>query len=62
MKWKTASAKYRQDIARALTAATPAMPADGNGKPDDLTLRTAMRRCVCCRPSGRDRHVKGQRS
>ncbi|WP_169809064.1 hypothetical protein [Microtetraspora fusca] len=44
MKWKTASAKYRQDIARALTAATPAMPADGNGKPDDLTLRTAMRR------------------
>jgi hypothetical protein len=25
MKWKQASAKYRKDIARALTAATPAM-------------------------------------
>ncbi|MDF5759128.1 hypothetical protein [Spongiactinospora sp. TRM90649] len=43
-KWKTASAKYRQDIARALTAATPALLADDDGKPDDLALRTAMRR------------------
>ncbi|MEV4800420.1 hypothetical protein AB0K18_10430 [Nonomuraea sp. NPDC049421] len=43
-KWKSASAKYRQDIARALTAATPALLRNGKGKPDDLTLRTAMRR------------------
>lgn len=44
MKWKGASAKYRQDIARALTAATPAMLASEQGKPDELDLRTAMRR------------------
>ncbi|MFD0884053.1 tyrosine-type recombinase/integrase [Streptosporangium algeriense] len=44
MKWKAASAKYRQDIARALVAATPAMLASERGKPDDLVLRTAMRR------------------
>ncbi|MFE3451574.1 tyrosine-type recombinase/integrase [Nonomuraea sp. NPDC059194] len=44
MKWKGASAKYRQDIARALTAATPAMFESVRGKPDDLVLRTAMRR------------------
>jgi integrase len=44
LKWKAASAKYRQDIARALTAATPAMLKSGKGKPDDLVLRTAMRR------------------
>ncbi|GAA2219442.1 hypothetical protein GCM10009850_120730 [Nonomuraea monospora] len=44
MKWKAASAKYRQDIARALTAATPAMFDGQRGKPDDLVLRTAMRR------------------
>ncbi|MCG5216507.1 site-specific integrase [Streptosporangium soli] len=44
MKWKGVSAKYRQDIARALTAATPAMLGNERGKPDDLTLRTAMRR------------------
>ena len=31
MKWKLASAKYRKDIARALTAATPAMFADARG-------------------------------
>jgi integrase len=43
-KWKAASAKYRQDIARALTAATPAMLASDKGKPADLDLRTAMRR------------------
>ncbi|MGV9386072.1 tyrosine-type recombinase/integrase [Nonomuraea sp. NPDC003707] len=43
-KWKAASAKYRQDIARALTAATPAMLTSGKGKPSDLDLRTAMRR------------------
>ncbi|MFB4264609.1 tyrosine-type recombinase/integrase [Nonomuraea sp. GTA35] len=43
-KWKAASAKYRQDIARALTSATPAMLTSGNGKPADLDLRTAMRR------------------
>ncbi|WP_214412312.1 tyrosine-type recombinase/integrase [Sphaerisporangium fuscum] len=44
MKWKGASAKYRQDIARALTAATPAMLASERGKPDGLALRTALRR------------------
>ncbi|MGW4791780.1 tyrosine-type recombinase/integrase [Nonomuraea sp. NPDC004297] len=44
LKWKAASAKYRQDIARALTAATPAMLKNGKEKPDDLILRTAMRR------------------
>ncbi|MFD8562131.1 tyrosine-type recombinase/integrase [Streptosporangium canum] len=44
VKWKGASAKYRQDIARALTAATPAMLTSERGKPDDLALRTAMRR------------------
>ncbi|MEV5408579.1 tyrosine-type recombinase/integrase [Thermopolyspora sp. NPDC052614] len=44
MKWKSASAKYRQDIARALMAATPAMLASERGKPDDIILRTAMRR------------------
>ncbi|MGW0810774.1 tyrosine-type recombinase/integrase [Nonomuraea sp. NPDC002799] len=43
-KWKAASAKYRQDIARALTAATPAMLTSNKGKPSDLALRTAMRR------------------
>ncbi|MFI7445305.1 tyrosine-type recombinase/integrase [Nonomuraea indica] len=44
MKGKSASAKYRQDIARALMAATPAMLSGGRGKPADLVLRTAMRR------------------
>ncbi|WP_246268837.1 tyrosine-type recombinase/integrase [Nonomuraea typhae] len=43
-KWKAASAKYRQDIARALTAATPALITTGKDKPSDLELRTAMRR------------------
>jgi integrase len=44
MKWKTASAKYRRDIARALTAATFAMFADGrDGKPDDAAIRVALR-------------------
>jgi hypothetical protein len=44
MKWKSASAKYRRDIARALTAATPAMFADGrDGKPDDAAIRLALR-------------------
>ena len=45
MKWKGASAKYRMDIARALTAATPAMFLDGHGgKPDDAAIRMALRR------------------
>src|SRR6266576_138493 len=42
MKWKQASAKYRKDIARALTAATPAMLADGKGRPDDADIRRAL--------------------
>ncbi|MFF4198991.1 tyrosine-type recombinase/integrase [Nonomuraea sp. NPDC001831] len=44
MKWKNAAAKYRQDIARALTAATPAMYITTRGKPEDRTLRSAMHR------------------
>jgi integrase len=39
MKWKQASAKYRKDIARALTAATPAMLAEARARPDDASIR-----------------------
>ena len=42
MKWKQASAKYRKDIARALTAATPAMLGEARGRPDDATIRRAL--------------------
>ena len=42
MKWKQASAKYRKDIARALTAATPAMLAEARGRPDDANIRRAL--------------------
>jgi integrase len=42
MKWKQASAKYRKDIARALTAATPAILADARGRPDDASIRRAL--------------------
>jgi len=42
MKWKQASAKYRKDIARALTAATPAMLAGAHGRPDDASIRRAL--------------------
>jgi hypothetical protein len=44
MKWKQASAKYRKDIARALTAAAPAMLTDGRGQPDDAAIRRALLR------------------
>ncbi|MFI0451221.1 tyrosine-type recombinase/integrase [Actinomadura sp. 6N118] len=44
MKWKPAAARYRGDIARALTAATPAMLATERGRPDDAKLRAAMQR------------------
>jgi hypothetical protein len=44
MKWKQASAKYRKDIARALTAATPAMLAEARGRPDDAGIRRALMR------------------
>jgi len=44
MKWKSASAKYRKDIARALTAATPAMLQRERGRPDDTSLRPALLR------------------
>ncbi len=45
MKWKDASAKYRQDIARALTAATPAMlMAEHGAKPGDAAIRKALHR------------------
>jgi hypothetical protein len=42
MKWKQASAKYRKDIARALTAATPAMLAEARGRPDNASIRRAL--------------------
>jgi hypothetical protein len=42
MKWKQTSAKYRKDIARALTAATPAMLAEVRGRPDDASIRRAL--------------------
>lgn len=42
MKWKSASAKYRHDIAYALLKATPAMYATGRGKPDDALIRKAL--------------------
>jgi hypothetical protein len=42
MKWKQASAKYRKDIARVLTAATPAMLAEAHGRPDDASIRRAL--------------------
>src|SRR5215467_12213530 len=42
MKWKQASAKYRKDISRALTAATPAMLAEARGRPKDASLRRAL--------------------
>lgn len=41
MKWKNASAKYRQDIARAMVAATPPMIV-GRAPCTDLELRSAM--------------------
>jgi hypothetical protein len=41
MKWKQASAKYRKDIARALTTASPALLADARGRPDDAIMRRA---------------------
>ena len=44
MKWKLASAKYRKDIARALTAATPALLAAGRGRPEDAAIRRALLR------------------
>src|SRR5262252_2439301 len=44
MKWKQASAKYRKDIARARTAATPAMLAEVRGRPDDANIRRALTR------------------
>jgi hypothetical protein len=43
MKWKQASAKYRKDIARALTAATPAM-LTGRGRSDGAAVRRALLR------------------
>ena len=42
MKWKQASAKYRKDVARALTAATPVKLAEAHGRPDDANIRRAL--------------------
>ena len=42
MKWKQASAKYRKDIARALTSATPAMLAEARDRPDEASIRRAL--------------------
>ena len=44
VKWKQASAKYRKDIARALAAASPAMLAEGRGRPDHAAIRRALLR------------------
>ncbi|MCP2336988.1 tyrosine-type recombinase/integrase [Actinomadura rupiterrae] len=44
MKWKPAAGRYREDIARALTATTPALLTTRRGKPDASKLRTAMQR------------------
>lgn len=44
MKWKNVSAKHRRDIARVLTAATPAMLTTARGKPADASIRRALRR------------------
>jgi hypothetical protein len=44
MKWKKASAKYRKDIARVLTAATAGMLTSTRGKPADASIRRALRR------------------
>lgn len=44
MKWKSAAAKYRMNISRALTAATPAMFTTTRGKPDDASIRRALLR------------------
>jgi len=44
MKWKSASAKYRKDIARALTAASPALLSAARGRPDDADIRRALLR------------------
>src|SRR5215469_1711971 len=38
MKWKSASAKYRKDIARALTAASPALLTASRGRPDEADI------------------------
>jgi hypothetical protein len=53
MKWKQASAKYRKDIARALTAATPAMLAEVRGRPDDASIRRALTRWASTPSSAR---------
>ncbi|MGK5555857.1 tyrosine-type recombinase/integrase [Actinomadura kijaniata] len=47
MKWRRAAGRYREDIARALTAATPAMLTTESGKPDGKELRAAMQRWAC---------------
>src|SRR5260370_1212447 len=44
MKWKNASAKYRQDIARALTTATPALLISGRGASSEASIRRALHR------------------
>ena len=41
---KLASAKYRTDIAGALTAATPVMLIEARGRPDDPSIRRALAR------------------
>jgi integrase len=44
MKWKLASAKYRKDIARALTAGSPALLSATRERPDDPDIRRALLR------------------
>ena len=43
MKWKSASAHHRANIAWALITVMPAMLANDRGKPDGIAIRTALR-------------------
>jgi integrase len=44
MKWKSAAAHHRSNIAWALATVTPAMFTNASGKPDGATMRTALRK------------------
>ena len=44
MKWKGSSAHHRENIAWALIRVMPAMLASDKGKPDEMAMRTALRK------------------
>ena len=44
MKWKVSSAHHRENIAWALIRVMPAMLASDKGKPDEMAMRTALRK------------------